>query len=63
MSELRRYDQKLIDAPDPPSASASCVVASPSTRWYAPRVKSTGSSDPGSLPSETVVESEVRSIQ
>ncbi len=63
MSELRRYSQKFTAAPEPPSARASSGVASPSTRSNAPVVKSTGSSEDGSLNSDLEVDKAVRSIQ
>src|SRR5687768_13905169 len=43
MIELRRYSQKLMAAPEPPSATASAGLCRPSTRLNAPKVKSAGS--------------------
>ena len=63
MNELRRNSQKFTAAPEPPSARASSGVASPRTRSNAPVVKSTGSSEAGSLNSDFEVENAVRSIQ
>jgi hypothetical protein len=42
MRELRRNSQKLTEAPEPPCAIASAVVARPRTRSKAPKVKSAG---------------------
>jgi len=42
MIELRRYSQKLMSAPDPPSARASAGDCSPKTRLKAPKLNSAG---------------------
>ena len=62
-NELRRYSQKLTDAPEPPWACASSIVDNPSTRLKAPSVVSTGSSEFGWPGNWVLSDSAVRNIQ
>src|SRR5437764_14683704 len=61
ITELRRYAQKFMDAPEPPCACASAIVDSPSTRRKPPKVNSAGSNDPACVPNAWLFDSPVRS--
>jgi len=63
MIELSMYWAKLMDAPDPPSARASALVARPSTRRRGPNVKSTGRRLSGSPNIARLLLKAVRNIQ
>ena len=63
MTEFRRYSQKLMAAPEPPSAMASSGLCSPRTRLKAPRLKSAGSRLLAFEAREALLDSAVRSIQ
>src|SRR5688500_8236801 len=63
MIELRRYSQKLMAAPEPPSATASAGLWRPSTRLKAPNVKSAGSRLADCEASAPLVDSAVRRTQ
>ena len=62
-TELPRYRQNSMVAPDPPAASASSRLVMPRARRKPPRFRSTGSRDVGCWTSPGFVDRAVRSIQ
>jgi hypothetical protein len=61
--EFSRYCQKLMEAPEPPSAMASEAVWRPKTRLNAPRLKSAGRRLAEFAASDPLVERAVRRTQ